>query len=402
MLVPVYTFKHHTHDHKYTCDYHSSVDIQEFFWHHPHPEGHFGHFGKPWDRIYKAYDDSDDKYYFPILVPKYELSNQANKLLIPQHVQLDIKENRCKILFVCPMEGWEWLYWQNWIADLRKRYRFLTHDNFVVLSGNLSKHPTIKSVYFNFWEKGFNYKNIQDHVLRGTDRIWSDKYRDKKFIFMNRRASPERIGAASLMFKHRDTGYLSLSKTGYFEDYYENALREVFENYPVFLKAYQDNSIEKYLPLKIHDGYDVETVTPCDDEKEDKFYNSYLHITSETFMTNCKHRIFFSEKTFKPILYMQPFVHLNQAHSLKHIRSLGYQTFSPYIDESYDDIEDDEQRIISAINSAEKFINLSTSELHEKMIELLPILLHNISHLYYRVLSMDEPIRVELLKHLKG
>ena len=53
---------------------------------------------------------------------------------------------------------------------------------------------------------------------------------------------------------------------------------------------------------------------------------------------------FYTEKIAKPILAQRLFVVVSGRHYLKNLRSLGFQTFSNVIDESYDEIEDDHAR----------------------------------------------------------
>ena len=55
--------------------------------------------------------------------------------------------------------------------------------------------------------------------------------------------------------------------------------------------------------------------------------------------------IFITEKTYRTIACKHPFIITSRPHTLKVLREFGYKTFSPYIDESYDDIEDDYQRL---------------------------------------------------------
>jgi hypothetical protein len=54
---------------------------------------------------------------------------------------------------------------------------------------------------------------------------------------------------------------------------------------------------------------------------------------------------------------------------------MGYQTFSGYIDESYDLEPNDERRIGLAIQASLDFIN--RPDLHEVMKEMYPIFKHN-------------------------
>jgi hypothetical protein len=52
-----------------------------------------------------------------------------------------------------------------------------------------------------------------------------------------------------------------------------------------------------------------------------------------------------SEKSFKPMAFQHAFVIWGEAHTLKRLRNLGFETFGHCIDESYDDVSEDETRL---------------------------------------------------------
>jgi hypothetical protein len=70
--------------------------------------------------------------------------------------------------------------------------------------------------------------------------------------------------------------------------------------------------------------------------------NSLIEIVTETYTDGT---IQFSEKTFWPIVAGIPFIHIHSKHSLKKLKELGYRTYGPYINESYDNEDDVETRI---------------------------------------------------------
>ena len=77
--------------------------------------------------------------------------------------------------------------------------------------------------------------------------------------------------------------------------------------------------------------------------------NSWISVVSETLDDN---RIFFpTEKTGKALISNKPFIVLSGQHYLKNLRSIGFKTFHPVIDESYDEIDDVQERMKSAFNS---------------------------------------------------
>ena len=77
----------------------------------------------------------------------------------------------------------------------------------------------------------------------------------------------------------------------------------------------------------------------------DHFQKSYIHIVCETFFdVDRSQGTFVTEKIFKPIKHGQPFVCIGPAHTLQHLRELGYRTFDSVLDNRYDAIENNTQR----------------------------------------------------------
>ena len=69
---------------------------------------------------------------------------------------------------------------------------------------------------------------------------------------------------------------------------------------------------------------------------------SLVNIVTETYFFN--KIIHITEKTYKPIAFMQPFILLGAAGSLQHVKDMGFKTFSEFWDETYDLELDDKQR----------------------------------------------------------
>jgi len=99
---------------------------------------------------------------------------------------------------------------------------------------------------------------------------------------------------------------------------------------------------------------------------------TWISLVAETLHDK---RIFFpTEKTGKPMLSNKPFIVLGQRHFLKNLRSIGFKTFSPVIDESYDEIDDHVERSKSAFYS---FIELQKQDQYEVRKKLQHTLDHN-------------------------
>lgn len=82
----------------------------------------------------------------------------------------------------------------------------------------------------------------------------------------------------------------------------------------------------------------------------------------------------FSEKIAKPLLSYRLFIAISGQHYLKNLKSLGFKTFDCVIDESYDNIANDEQRWSHALEQA---VWLCDQDFNKVLKKITPILLHN-------------------------
>lgn len=72
-----------------------------------------------------------------------------------------------------------------------------------------------------------------------------------------------------------------------------------------------------------------------------------------------------TEKTNKPIACGKPFIVFSTPHFLEDLRTLGYETYSPFIDESYDLEEDNHKRLNMIVEEIERISNLPTDQYNE-------------------------------------
>jgi len=200
----------------------------------------------------------------------------------------------------------------------------------------------------------------------------------KCFLNFNRRWRPHRPALVALMKIRNllDKGYVSLTKFDNKNDWnpvnnWGNFVDMVEANFikdPDLKQLFLENkevikSIEN-LTIDVEDLSDpIWYLT----ESTIKYYHeTYFSIVSEPYYyrdSDEGHCIHFSEKTFKPIAHKHPFIIVSSPYSLRDLKRIGYKTFHPYIDESYDDEEDDDLRMIKIVNEIERLCNLSQSEL---------------------------------------
>lgn len=106
---------------------------------------------------------------------------------------------------------------------------------------------------------------------------------------------------------------------------------------------------------------------------------------------------FMAEKISKPMMATRPFIVFGIKGYVKHLNQLGYKTFHPYIDESYDDIEDDIQRWQKAF---EQVIKLQSQDCQRLYIDLEDRLIHNLTLLRSQQDNANHNIAKLLSKHI--
>ena len=112
------------------------------------------------------------------------------------------------------------------------------------------------------------------------------------------------------------------------------------------------------------------------------YANTYINIVSETsFDQGSNSDPFITEKTFiNPIFNLQPFICVGNPFTLQTLRDLGFKTFSPVINESYDKCLDYRQRYRLIEDEIVRINNMPVQELHDSYYKLADIVIHNKRH----------------------
>lgn len=208
--------------------------------------------------------------------------------------------------------------------------------------------------------------------------------KEKKFLCFNKISRSHRTILLEHMLRKnlvKDSFYSFFSFGADYIDWYRN-IDNLNDNF------YSIKKHKNVFPLKLN--ITEERHNPADTRLNDFVYteNSYFSIVTETVF-NTTHSgwlwdggtvgasIFFSEKIFKPMLMKHPFILVGRPNSLKTLREYGFKTFSPYIDESYDSIQDDRHRMETLVEEIDRLCSLDSEEWIELQTRLKEILDHN-------------------------
>lgn len=218
----------------------------------------------------------------------------------------------------------------------------------------------------------------------------------KLYCCFNLRSRPHRAGLIALL------NYYDLIKNNYVSSPYWFDLEKKgrydkdtdLTNFIKFSKIQFENFSNKDLiidklqllrdrwPLRVDDRSRYKSTDhACQSENLYRIrLDSLIEIIPETFFEG---QIFLTEKTFGAIFAGRPFLLLASVNSLKHLKSLGYKSFHPYIDESYDTIENGTDRLLAIVTEIKKLENLrnkSPNEFYEMYKKLLDIADFNQQH----------------------
>jgi len=226
----------------------------------------------------------------------------------------------------------------------------------------------------------FNDNHNLCSVVRKED-VDLEVTRNKHFVMFNRRLRPHRYYSILLFNKMNILDKFDISfdfdtcrtynfdKEGYKYHGTDSEFRDL-------LLKENEKVINGELTKSIIDYDDLPNVWGFNFEQKESYLNSYIHITAETNFF--ERGLYLSEKTWKPMGQLQPFIMMGPAGSLELIRSYGFKTFDGFIDESYDKIENNEERFKFLINEIERLSNLPKEELKNWYKSIFnDILVHN-------------------------
>jgi len=316
-----------------------------------------------------------------------------------------------KILLEGVMEGYETLIkyiYQTLICE-----QGIDESKFQVLSGAYDVKQLVEK-----YAKHFNKKLIKSEWVSEFEFLMStqlyhkiffnrqiyDRRVDteffKSYICLNRRWRLHRPVIVGMLKKYNllNRGFVS------FADAEVNPSWDEVKN--SILSTHKDNSeifdyfsnyfdeFKNLYPLTIdHSSLQDMGLWALTDTLDWQYANSYFSLVTETnfhsdpdkynsyYVSICEPTRFYSEKTFKPMVFKHPFVLASVPYMLQGLREIGYKTFHPYINEDYDTELDDNKRLLKIIHEVKRLSYLQPKELQEFLDKTQEIVDHNYERL---------------------
>lgn len=197
--------------------------------------------------------------------------------------------------------------------------------------------------------------------------------RQRKFLCMNRMPHLYRICLLGLMLENNllDQAYYSFydNQVCVSEETENNICSRLSNELADTIMSQVRNNIGM-LPLQLTLDEFASNPNGITMQDAELFRDTYFSVIPETYFFNNTflnemNTVFHSEKVFNAIVMKHPFIIVGLPNTLDHLHHNGYRTFHPYIDESYDDIMDDEQRLLKIIDEVKRLSSLTTEQLVE-------------------------------------
>jgi len=189
----------------------------------------------------------------------------------------------------------------------------------------------------------------------------------KKFAVWYNRGTLLRLKVVQqLVEKYRDDSFISYAEHGLllhnkYNRYLEDDIAWAKTNTPIW---YDD----KWPADRV---YNFELIVGA----ERKPYNEYfIEIVVETDTNSNK---WMTEKTIKNLYVGKPFLLMTGAHALQRLRDNGFKTFSPWIDESYDLIENSHLRFLAIQQQIDQIGAMSYDDVNRMQQEMMTVFEHN-------------------------
>lgn len=233
-----------------------------------------------------------------------------------------------------PAEGSETILSQIRVLDIED---LVKQGRIGIISGG-HLQPDIPYLYHeNFLPKILDYEEniraIEQHTQSWTDR------RPYQFLCLNGRARPHRRELLRLLEPVLDQAiWTNLDGT------HGQVIRTLHPEYE--FDFYAANTAKNFSGFAKHDLFNNDWGEIY--LKAGPYLDSYFSVVTETVF-DYPHS-FRTEKLWKPIAMGHPFIAVANAGYYRDLHQLGFQTFHPVIDESFDQIQDSHARLIRIVD----------------------------------------------------
>ena len=307
---------------------------------------------------------------------------------IPDNILEDVEKGLCKILFDFTHECYDITYKYNgnrdythiMIMNTQTKYN-LDKSQVILACGNIKP----------FKDVSYNVATVQTQMFipvyqgdsflqQRKENILSGKVNKYKLLTFMGKPYKHRARLAKFIYLQDLKKYNIVSCLTPYDDIKVSDWKEELQLSDTFL-----NTLPWEYDATTEDVHNTIKCSLTTEPEKQAHADSYISFVSETFFeyTSFDDNPFeldMTAKSTKPIVTMQPFILHAQIGALKYIKSLGFETFDNYWDESYDSITNHYKRYKELIKLYKTISLTSHKELALMIKDMYPILQHNLDH----------------------
>jgi hypothetical protein len=373
-----------------------NIDSYRYYSNHPEPNSYVKQdFG--WLEPLKS--DENTYFYIEVLGSRSFEEHDTNEM-IPPNILKAIHRNKIILAISNSGHGYHELVDNVYVNVIIKHQ--IDPANVLLISESADMHLEIEAVAakHNLAKCKFQWVNEFDYIVNtslqyyyNNTKTLQNKEYEKKFLSWNGMFRPHRSAIVYLLecLDVLSKGYVSFNTKGGHPDHSIEWIADAM-SYNEEFKEIMESNAEKLAALPNQLFIDDPLSYMAFDPGEASLYeNTYFSLVTETsFPFKRFHYGIFenamtdvgrilSEKIFKPIGMQHPFIVVSNPKTLELLRTLGYKTFSPWIDESYDLIEDDAERLLAIAKETKRLCELNPQELTEFLTNCKEICEYNLS-----------------------
>ena len=272
--------------------------------------------------------------------------------------------------------------YQNNMETLNEKYetnvKFKYYNWLMVAWQHYTKLPDTKS---NFKNKDYirdkyymtlNKSVTKQHRLYLMYFLWNSNLLDKGFVSFFHEKDSEQYKE---QFFDGLVGKLNKSEVQKFYNWLNDNPLYVDVNWQELKEYSQNNQMHSSAPNEIFI-----------DKTDNAYKNSYFNILTESSFVESDIEgsldFYLNERNVFPINAFQPYIAVNGQGHMKELKKLGFKTFHPYIDESYDEEVSANERFSMIETEIDKLCSMSKQEIHDWYWSMEEIYKHNYNHLH--------------------
>ena len=210
-----------------------------------------------------------------------------------------------------------------------------------------------------------------------------NKHKPKHFISLNRQISrPHRYAFGLFVEKYNlwNKGYFSfLNMMDEVNQCIETLSMDDFNSYGEIHNSFKSKIPTHVDTIHLKNQNNLHAFRVSEVYYKPAYEDSVINIVTETSFSNNK--VFISEKTFHPIINLQPFIIFSSNGHLQELKRLGFKTFDGFIDERYDMEEDSQKRFKMVSDEILRLSQMDILELNKLYLSYKEVYIHNRQHL---------------------